>query len=233
MKVRFGIVIGFVLVFAMVGMGFGKTYDGKKILFIDSYHEGCACSDGITSGVELKVIRMDTKRNAGDVFKKEAAFKAKAVIESFKPDVVIAVGDNDSKYLIMAYYKDADLPFVFCGVNWDAGDYGYPYKNATGMVEITPIPQIIAQLRACAKGDRIGFLAPDILTAHKEVDNYRKVFGYDVTNYFAKYFGDWKKGFSELQGKVHNGERPQHKMGHFPPPSIAADARVMANAVRV
>ena len=208
-------VLGLLLCSALVIFGssaaFAGKYDGKKILFIDSYHEGYAWSDGIVNGVKkvldgtgvtLEIIRMDTKRNASDDFKKEAALKAKSVIESFKPDVVIASDDNASKFLIMPYFKDADLPFVFCGVNWDASVYGYPYKNTTGMVEVTPVPQILEQLQPYAKGDRIGFIGPDILTAHKESENYRKIFNYELTEYFAKDFEDWKKGFTELQGKV-------------------------------
>ena len=55
---------------------------GKKVLFIDSYHTGYKWSDGITkgiqdvvgdSGVELKIHRMDTKRNTSEEFKKNAA----------------------------------------------------------------------------------------------------------------------------------------------------------------
>jgi len=193
------------------GLAFGKKYNGKKVLFLDSYHEGYAWSDGITRGVQstlegtgvnLKVIRMDTKRNTSVDFKKEAARKAKAEIEAFKPDVVIAADDNASKFLIEPYFKNADLPFVFCGVNWDAAVYGYPYSNATGMVEVTPMPQIIEQLNPYARGDRIGFIAPDVLTAHKEVENYKKIFGYNVVTYFATGVEDYKKGFIALQGKV-------------------------------
>ena len=59
----------------------------SKVLYIDSYHEGYAWSDGICNGIketlgdkaELKVHRMDTKRNGSDDFKKEAGLKAKAV----------------------------------------------------------------------------------------------------------------------------------------------------------
>jgi ABC-type uncharacterized transport system substrate-binding protein len=211
MKKFFGITLGLLLIVSFASAGFAKSYNGKKILFVDSYHEGYAWSDGITegikktldgTGVELKIIRMDTKRNTSVDFKKEAAGKVKAAIESFKPDVVIVADDNASKYLVMPYFKDADIPFVFCGVNWDAAVYGYPYKNATGMVEVTPIPQILEQLRPYAKGDRMGMIGPDIATAHKEADNYRKIFGYEVTDYYAKDFEDWKKGFKELQGKV-------------------------------
>ena len=184
---------------------------GKKVLFIDSYHEGYAWSDGITngikttldgSGVELKVFRMDTKRNTDEEFKKSAALKAKAEIEAFKPDVVIAADDNASKYLIQPYFKDASLPFVFCGVNWDEKGYGFPCKNVTGMVEVSPIPQLIEQLQPFAKGSKVGFIGPDILTAQKEAQNYKTVFGMTLTEYFAKDFEDWKKGFAELQSKV-------------------------------
>ncbi|MBI9084863.1 MAG: hypothetical protein JEZ11_14820 [Desulfobacterales bacterium] len=180
-------------------------------MFIDSYHQGYAWSDGITDGIqkvladtgaELKIFRMDTKRNGSDDFKKAAAEKAKAEIESFKPDVVIAADDNASKFLVAPFYKDAALPFVFCGVNWDATVYGFPCKNVTGMVEVTPIPQLIDQLKPYAKGTKIGFLAPDLLTAKKEAANYKTVFGLEVTAYYAKDFEDWKKGFTELQSKV-------------------------------
>jgi ABC-type uncharacterized transport system substrate-binding protein len=211
MKKFLGITLGLLLTVSFVSLGFAKSYNGKKILFVDSYHEGYAWSDGITegiqktldgTGVELKIVRMDTKRNGSDAFKKEAALKVKSAIETFKPDVVIVADDNASKYLVMPYFKDADLPFVFCGVNWDAAVYGYPYKNVTGMVEVTPIPQILEQLRPYAKGDRLGMIAPDIATARKEAENYRRIFNYTVTDYYAKDFEDWKKGFLELQGKV-------------------------------
>ena len=211
MKKSLGIGMAFLFVVSFASAGFAKDYNGKKILFVDSYHEGYAWSDGITegiqktldgTGVELKIFRMDTKRNSGDAFKKEAAEKVKATIEAFKPDVVIVADDNAAKYVVVPYFKDAGLPFVFCGVNWDAAVYGFPCKNVTGMVEVTPIPQILEQLRPYAKGDRLGMIAPDIETAHKEADNYRKIFGYEVTDYYAKDFEDWKKGFTELQGKV-------------------------------
>ncbi|BBO71567.1 hypothetical protein DSCA_54970 [Desulfosarcina alkanivorans] len=195
----------------MVTSANASPYAGKKVLFIDSYHSGYAWSDGITTGVQrtladtgvdLKVIHMDTKRNTDEAFKKEAALKAKTVIEQFKPDVVIAADDNASQYLIQPYYEDASLPFVFCGVNWDEKGYGFPYNNVTGMVEVTPIPQLLEQLQPLAKGDKIGFLGPDILTARKEAQNYKKVFGMTLTEYYAKDFEDWKKGFAELQAKV-------------------------------
>lgn len=102
---------------------------------------------------------MDTKRNKSDDFIKEVALKAKNIIETFKPDVVIAADDNASKYLIEPYYKNASLPFVFCGVNWDASVYGYPYRNVTGMVEVAGAKKLVDLLKDFVKGGKVGLLA--------------------------------------------------------------------------
>jgi hypothetical protein len=189
-----------------------ENYSGKKILHIDSYHAGFDWSDGIVQGVrdvleksevELKVVHMDTKRNASEEFIKSAALKVKAVIEKFKPDVVIASDDNASKYLIVPYYKNADLPVVFCAVNWDASVYGFPCKNVTGMVEVALIPEIIKHLKRYAKGSSIGFIAADRLSAKKEYRYHHKLLNIGYTQaYFAKNFQEWKKLFLKLQDEV-------------------------------
>ena len=201
------ILIGvFCLMFFVVGSVCAKS----KVLFIDSYHEGYAWSDGITEGVniilgddvELKVHRMDTKRNLDEEFKIAAALKAKAIIESFKPDVVIAADDNASKYLIVPFYMDSELPFVFCGLNWDASAYGFPIKNVTGMVEVAPIEGLIEKMKSISNGEKLGILGPDLLTAQKEIANYKKIFGLEFDSYLAKDYEDYKKGFLKLQDNV-------------------------------
>ncbi|MBI9071552.1 MAG: hypothetical protein JEY94_08125 [Melioribacteraceae bacterium] len=180
----------------------------KKVLYVDSYHEGYEWSDGITKGikdnlksekVELKVFRMDTKNNPGDSFKKSAAEKAIKMIESFNPDIVIASDDNASKYLIAPYYKDKKLPFVFCGVNWDASGYGFPCSNVTGILEVALIPQLTAQLKNFAKGDKIAYLSGDDLTARKEAENYKSKFNLKIEEVYVKSFSDWKKNYKKLQ----------------------------------
>lgn len=204
------LLVGLVLVSLSPSAWAGK-YTGKKVLLIDSYHEGYAWSDGIVKGVKrtldrtgiaLRVVHMDTKRHPETAFKRAAALKAKAEIEAFKPDVVIAADDNASKYVVQPFYKNARLPIVFCGVNWDASEYGYPYRNTTGMIEVTPIVQLLDQFKGQVKGNRIGFLGPDIVTSHKEMENCHKKFGLNLIGYFAKDYEDWKKGFSELQNRT-------------------------------
>lgn len=180
---------------------------GDKVLFIDSYHEGYPWSDGIAKGIknvlgdkaELKIHHMDTKNNTGEDFMKKAAEKAKAVIDEWKPNVVIAADDNASKYLIKPFYADKDLPIVFCGLNWDCSVYGFPTKNICGMEEVSLVKPLLAQMKQFAKGEKIGFLTVDNTTGHKEAENYKKKFNLALTEKYAKSFDEWKKAFKELQ----------------------------------
>ncbi len=139
-----------------------SNYAGKKILFINSYHEGYEWSDGVEkgahnvldgTGIDLKFVRMDTKRNPDAAFGKKAGEQVKTEIESFKPDVIIAADDNAQKYVIVPYYKGGSLPVVFAAVNWDASAYGYPTSNVTGMLEVELPGQLIDQLKSYAKGN--------------------------------------------------------------------------------
>ncbi|MEZ5671493.1 MAG: ABC transporter substrate binding protein [Thiotrichaceae bacterium] len=189
-----------------------RCYAGKKILHIDSYDDSYNWSLGILRGinkilldtqVELKTVYMDTKRNTSDEFAQQAAQRVKSEIEVFQPDVVIASDDNASKYIVMPYYKDASLPFVFCGINWDITPYGYPYQNTTGMVEVELIDSIVKNLRLYAKGDRLGYLAPDELSEHKIIQNHTNISKIHYTaQFFVKSFTEWKQRFLELQSSV-------------------------------
>lgn len=187
-------------------------FKGKKILHVDSYHKGYAWSDGIAkginwalagSGVELKTVHMDSKRNTSPEFIKKAALKAKAVIEEFKPDVVIASDDNASKFLVMPYFKNAKLPFVFCGVNLDASEYGYPYKNATGMVEAGFAMRLFNELKQYAKGAGLGYLAGDSYTGRKVGGIYNKEFFHGkLKEYYIKTFEEFAEAFPRIQKEV-------------------------------
>ena len=184
----------------------------KKVLYVDSYHTDYGWSAGIEAGirqvleptgVEIKVTRMDTKRNRGEEFKQQAALDAKALIEAYQPDLVIASDDNASKYLIKPYYKDSKIPFVFCGVNWDASEYGFPYKNMTGMEEINLIRPLLGQLTRYAKGKRLGVLSMDAYSEKRVIGIYKEQFQiqFDQEKYVNS-FDEWKAAYLELQETV-------------------------------
>ncbi len=194
--------------------------DKKKVLFINSYHKELPWSTGIINAtlnefqikidkndsfdftnakVDFMIYHMDTKRNQSNSFKKKAAIEAKKVIDLWKPDAIIAADDNASKYLIEPYYKNATIPIVFCGVNWDHTIYGYPYKNVTGMVEVHLIPQLISTLSNFSKGKRVGFLKGDSLSSRQEGTYFEKAIGKKIKSVFVKNYKSWKKKFISIQ----------------------------------
>jgi ABC-type uncharacterized transport system substrate-binding protein len=196
----------------------------KKLLFVNSYHKGFKWSDDIEKGilkalnikalpdgtfdtskseVELRVFRMDTKLNKSEAFKKQAALSAKAIIDEWQPDIVVTSDDNAAKYLIVPYYRNSAVPFVFCGVSWDASDYGFPASNVTGMVEVAPIPQIMELLERYAKGDRLGFIGSDNLTSHRDIEYQKKKYGLNFSaGKYVSTFDEWKKEYLRLQSTV-------------------------------
>ncbi|EIJ41658.1 ABC-type uncharacterized transport system, periplasmic component [Beggiatoa alba B18LD] len=187
---------------------------GKRIFYVDSYHEGYEWSDSIVHTVrdvlqdkapqvELQVFYMDSKRGKPNEATLQAtALKARDAITQFHPDVLIACDDNAVKYLVKPYYKDVDLPVLFCGVNWDAGIYELPYHNATGMLEISLLDELTKHLAQYAKGNRIGYLA-ESQDSPKNVQYAKKLFDINYEQVvLAKNIDEWKAAFLALQDKV-------------------------------
>lgn len=196
----------------------------RKLLLIDSYHEGYPWSEGILQGalktlgvtrapdgslddrkssVTVRIAHMDTKRNTGEDFGREAAKKVKALIDSWKPDIVIAADDNASKLVIVPYVRGGDLPVVFCGVNWDASGYGFPAKNVTGMVEVSLVPSMIKALSPHIRGPRIGLLGAKNESNQKEADAYRDRLKIALSEVkLVDDFEAWRAAYVDLQSKV-------------------------------
>jgi ABC-type uncharacterized transport system substrate-binding protein len=205
------LVVG-VFLLGHISPSFATALSGKRVLYIDSYHVGNAWSDNISrsiqetlagTGVVLRIHQMDTRHNRSEVSKKQAGVRAKAAIEEFAPDIVIVSDDNAVKYVLQPFYRDADLPFVFCGVNWDATVYGLPYKNTTGMVEVGLARELINTLKTYAQGTRIGYIGLNSLSNRNNIKGHNRLFGisYDKV-YLVDDFKDWKQRYLALQGEV-------------------------------
>ena len=184
----------------------------KKCLFVSSYHQGYAWSDGVERGLrsvlegrcEVKQFDMDTKRRKSPEEIKASALRAKALIESWQPDIVITADDNAAKYLIQPYYKDHELPFVFCAVNWTAEEYGFPYGNVTGMIEVAPIrasleraAQVVPNLR------RVFYIGAKTLTESKNLRRYADAaasLGLEIDHALADSTEAWLAAYRKAQG---------------------------------
>lgn len=205
------VLVAFASIAAVLAAPARAQLAGKKVLFINSYHEGYPWSDGEekgaqdvlqASGVQLKYLRMDTKRHQEDAFRKEAGRKAKAEIEATKPDVVILSDDPAVEFVLLPYFKESATPFVFCGVNWDASKYKLG-KNTTGMLEVALVKELLTSLKEYAKGGRLGFLTADSETERIEGPYYKKTLALDFTSeQYVKTFAEWKAAFLQMQTQV-------------------------------
>lgn len=183
----------------------------KKCLYISSYHEGDEWSDEIEASIRaslnghctLQKFDMDTKR----VTSLEEIFKITNQIikhiEEWQPDVVITSDDNAAKYLIAPHYKDDKIPFVFSGVNWTVDEYGFPYKNVTGIVEVAPIQTMFREAVTLSNvGRRAVFLGPDVLSEKKNFDRIKLVaeeFQVQIEPVYYSSFSQWSKAIENIQ----------------------------------
>ncbi len=176
----------YLLLFLGLGLEFGiipHVAVAAKCLFISSYHQGYKWSDGVERGVratigkqcELKQFDMDTKRHKDLSHIEQKAREAKDLIETWKPDVVITADDNAAKYIIKPFYKDHLIPFVFCGINWTVKEYGFPYQNVIGMIEIAPIEPLLDKAETYAKAAQNAFyIGADTLTERKNLKRFQE-----------------------------------------------------------
>ncbi|WP_310389267.1 hypothetical protein [Roseateles sp.] len=185
--------------------------DAARCLYVSSYHSGYEWNDGLERGMdpilkgrcEQKRFYMDGKRNLDADFARAKGLEAKALIDAWQPDVVIAADDNASKYLVLPYLRNAKVPVVFCGVNWTVEPYGYPYDNATGMIEVGPIEPLLREVRAVVNNARRGvFLSAAEMTQTKEFEMSRDKYGaagISIAHTAVTTMAAWEQGFLAAQ----------------------------------
>lgn len=183
----------------------------KKCLYVSSYHQGYAWSDGVERGLrsvlenecEFLQFNMDTKRHKDEAYKKKIALEAKALVDSWQPDVVITSDDNAAKYLIQPYFRDHDVPFVFSGINWTVDAYGFPYSNVTGIVEVAPVAAVFDRVTAIQGRPRTSFyLGADTLTERKNLARFQKAAqkkGVTLEYRLVSTIDEWSTAYEDAQ----------------------------------
>lgn len=198
-----------------IGLALPAVAQAASCLYVSSYHAGYEWNDGIERGLaaglqgkcELSRFYLDTNRNTDAGFARRKALEAKRLIEATRPDVVIACDDAASKYLVQPHFRNAPVPFVFCGVNWTVEPYGYPYANVTGIIEVAPIRQLMNEVRALLPTVGTGtYLAADVMTQHKEAEENRTIYaqgGIAVSPVFVRTMAQWQAAFAATQNASH------------------------------
>jgi ABC-type uncharacterized transport system substrate-binding protein len=73
--------------------------------------------------------------------------EAISIIGQWGPDVVITSDDNAQEYVGKKLAQEGRIPIVFCGVNMDPSQYGYPTAMVTGVLERMYFAETVSLLK--------------------------------------------------------------------------------------
>ena len=164
-----------------------------KILVVMSYEEENPWCIQIKEGIDsvfagnstIKYFYMDTKKNIeGGVRKAKEAY---ALYKRFRPDGVITADDNAQSMFVLPYLKDkVKTPVMFCAVNAEPAEYGYPASNVSGILERDFISESIAFAKQLVPSiNTVGFLAKDSPSG-RAIRNQVEI---ELDTYLAKFAG--------------------------------------------
>jgi ABC-type uncharacterized transport system substrate-binding protein len=149
--------------------------------------------------IQLESFFLDSKRNPSPETIKQNVEFALEQIEHFNPDLIIASDDDAVKYLVVPHFKGREIPVVFCGVNWSAKQYGLPAQNVTGMLEVLPLRENLAQIKKF-NPEAVKML---ILSENSTSEQNNKVLldtlfrsaGFEPEYHLVNEFSEWKTAF--------------------------------------
>lgn len=140
-----------------------------RVLVVMSYDDTNPWEREVREGVEsvlkgkaqIHYVYLNTKHNYPQG--RENARKAYTLYQNLQPDGVIAADDDAQSLFVVPYLKNrVATPVMFCGVNSEAGQYGYPAENVSGILERSHIGESIALLQQLAPSvKKVAFIAPD------------------------------------------------------------------------
>lgn len=202
-----------IAIISLVFLNVGCAKNSKKALLIFSYdseyswvqEEARGAEDILgNKGIAIEKFYMDTKRHTSRDWGEKAADNAVKKIEEFKPDIVIVFDDNACD-LVAKKYIGQKLPFVFCGMNGEPEDYGFPAENITGVLERELYAESIELLKKLVpKVKKVAMLFDESNTSKKAISQLRNTdLHVEVSEIFSTNdFNEWKAKVRELQTSV-------------------------------
>jgi ABC-type uncharacterized transport system substrate-binding protein len=191
----------------------GCITPSEKVLLIFSYHpehpwvveETRGAEDILEErGVETEKFYLDTKRNTSAEWKEEVAEEAIRKIDDFKPDLVIVFDDNACELVAKEYISES-LPFVFCGMNGEPEDYGFPAQNITGVIERHHLEATIELLRRLVPDvEKLAIMSDDSPTSQAFITRVRNIIPpIEISEFYTTNdFDAWKAEVNRFQTNV-------------------------------
>ncbi|MCW4043668.1 MAG: hypothetical protein NWE90_08100 [Candidatus Bathyarchaeota archaeon] len=210
---------GTIVVLATVGSILGymafrrpQAQTGKKILLIFSYHPEYPWVVEENKGIEdtlkdkklvIEKFYMDTKRRTSPEWMEKVAEDAVKKITEFSPDLVIVLDDNACE-LVAKKYAGKNLPFVFCGMNGNPEDYGFPADNVTGVIERHHIKENIELLkRLVPTVEKAAIITDNNPTSTAFINRVKETaLSVEILEFATNDFNAWKAKVRELQPQV-------------------------------
>lgn len=181
-----------------------------KCAYIASYEPSYAWQAELETGLkpllsqhcQIDTFYMNSKQLLVDAELKQRAEDAHQFIQAFQPDLLIFSDDNAVKEVLMPYYRDSDLPAVFCGVNETGKAYGLPYQNTTGMIEKSNFAAVLQTLQKMTSlNHQIVYLSTTGVTEKRNIEFFEQalskehLLGYGIETLNEK---AWKEAFRKL-----------------------------------
>ncbi len=158
-RILIAVILAQVLCFFGTHNGYAGVTPKKRVLVLNSYHQGLSWTDNIVTGIksalgredegrdiELYLEYMDTKRYYGERYFRRFYEVLAEKYRKERFDVVI-VADNDAFNFVRRYYHQAlfrSLPVIFCGINDYKDSMLAGYGRFTGVVEDTDVKSTLA-----------------------------------------------------------------------------------------
>lgn len=191
-----------------------------KLLIIQSYDESYTWTRDVSLGLRRTLgedtqiterwYYMDTKRHPTKDYKQNAGLSARRVIDTWHPNVVIAVDDDAQEYALKHYVNDPHLSIVFAGVNGKVTPYGYDgASNVTGIYErkqLQGVKEVIGIIgRELGHAPRVMHLG-DTSGSVKKDETFMLDFDWSPLVFkeskLVKTFADWQQAVQKAQGQV-------------------------------
>ena len=188
-----------------------------RVLVLHSYYTDFSWVRDINVGLlrglgnnsyQIRWHYMDTKRHPSNDFKMRAGVTARKMIDSWQPDVIVAIDDNAQEYVAKYYLNHPRIKIVFTGVNKTEQDYGYDKAtNVTGVLErinYQATKDILLQVLPPDKR-RIIHISDDSNTSegiHDEITAFDWSPLKFQDSILCATFENWKKAIKEAEGKA-------------------------------
>lgn len=189
-----------------------------RILHIMSYHSPWIWTDEQLRGfkdalkdldIEYRVFQLDTKRISTNEWKEEIGAKARELIDTWKPDLVYTNDDNAQEY-VTRHYINAEIPFVFSGVNKTPDYYGFVgSKNVAGVLEQEHFVETVRLLKKIIPGAaKIAVLTDEDITWEGVMQRMREkapkhLAGTEFVSWdTVRTFEEYRQKIKDYHGKV-------------------------------